>query len=172
MNQPNPETFMQLFSSHHRRLYGFVRSLVGNPEDAEDIVNQTVMVMWRKFETYESDTNFAAWALQIARLEVMNFRRRTTPQQRLFDDELFDQLADEALVVNNTLPDARLDALRECLKKLPEDSRRLIGMFYEQEMPVVKIAAAIDRSDKTIYRLIANIHQVLLACVRRTMTEL
>jgi RNA polymerase sigma-70 factor (ECF subfamily) len=130
------------------------------------------MVMWRKFETYEPDTNFAAWALHIARLEVMNFRRRATPQQRLFDDELFDQIADEALVVNNTLPDARLDALRECLQKLPEESRRLIGMFYEQEMPVAKIAAAIDRSDKTIYRLIANIHQMLLACVRRTMAEL
>ncbi|MBI1369957.1 MAG: sigma-70 family RNA polymerase sigma factor [Planctomycetes bacterium] len=162
---------MHLFTAHQRRLYGFIRSLVANPADAEDLVQQTVTILWRKFDTFEPGSDFAAWALATARLEVMNFRRRASAKQTLFDDQLFEQLADEAAAVHEQY-DARREALAVCLTKLPEESRRLIGMFYEKEMPIDRIAREIERSDKTVYRLIAKAHHLLLACIRKTVAEL
>lgn len=171
MTQADPEQFMQLFSANQRRLYGYIRSLVANPADAEDLVQQTVTILWRKFDTFEPGSDFAAWALKTARLEVYNHRRRLEPAQRLFDDALFDQLADIAESVSAET-DVRREALRACLDKLPADSRRLISQFYEQELGVQQIAKVINRSDKTVYRLLSKVHHMLLACVRRTMGEL
>ena len=53
---PDPtavEEFMRLFGAHRRRLYQFILSLVPNVQDAEDVLQETNIILWRKFGGYQ-----------------------------------------------------------------------------------------------------------------------
>ena len=71
------ERFMRHLMGNEHRIYGFILSLVHNWSDADDLLQDVTAIMWRKFDLYEPGTNFCAWALKIARFEVLNFRKKT-----------------------------------------------------------------------------------------------
>jgi DNA-directed RNA polymerase specialized sigma24 family protein len=74
-----PEQFMRLFLTNQRRFYGLILSLVTNPTDADDILQEVSVRMWQKYCEFKPGTDFAAWGLRFARFEAMNFlktRRR------------------------------------------------------------------------------------------------
>lgn len=71
MNSPE---FLQLLTSHQSRIYAYILSLVFDRTQADDLLQETNAVLWRKAEEFETGTNFVAWAFQIAYYEVMQQR--------------------------------------------------------------------------------------------------
>ena len=67
---------MRLYVVNERRIYGFIFALIHDWSAAEDILQDTAQVMWSKFDTFDPGTNFVAWALCIARYQVMDYRKR------------------------------------------------------------------------------------------------
>ncbi|MHC4879876.1 MAG: sigma factor, partial [Planctomycetota bacterium] len=90
------EEFVQLFSRNQRRLYLHIIGQVGNPDDAEEILQETNVVIWSKFDRFELGTNFIAWSFQIANYEVLKFRDRKRASRMVFSDELIGTLAQES----------------------------------------------------------------------------
>ena len=68
--------FTALLLQNQKRIYGLILSLVPNGPDADDIMQEACSVMWKKFETFEEGTNFAAWALRIAALVLAMGRQK------------------------------------------------------------------------------------------------
>ena len=68
------ERFMDLVTQHQGRLFGYIYAMVQNVSDTQDLHQQTLMVLWRKFSQYTEDTSFLAWATRIAQIEVLRFR--------------------------------------------------------------------------------------------------
>ena len=58
--------FGELLAECHRDLFTFIYSLVQHHADAEDVYQQVAVVLWKKFDTFEIGTNFAAWATTVA----------------------------------------------------------------------------------------------------------
>src|SRR5688572_13921046 len=56
------EAFAPLFSRNARRIYGFIMTLVFNHQDAEEVFQNTSIVLWNKFAEFRPDSNFFAWA--------------------------------------------------------------------------------------------------------------
>ena len=73
---PKHEEFMALFVRHETAIHSFLTSLLANLDDAEVVMQETGMAMWKKFDQFETGTSFRNWAFQIARFEAMNFRRK------------------------------------------------------------------------------------------------
>ena len=69
------DEFVRQLNAAHRRLLGYLVSLLGNRHDAEDVLQRACVTMWRKFETFERGTKFAAWASTVAFYEARNFQR-------------------------------------------------------------------------------------------------
>jgi RNA polymerase sigma-70 factor (ECF subfamily) len=165
------ELFTRLFAANQRRIYGLIRSLVINPADVEEIFQESVTVLWRKFGTFEPGTDFVAWSLKVARLQVMAFRKKAPRAGSLvFSAALLDQLADE---VESLQPEVqpRKEALRRCMAKLSADDRQLIDLRYESEVSPQKLAEQVGVSVATVYRTLGRIHDRLLACIRRSIAE-
>src|SRR3954468_20850609 len=80
------ERFLKLFLAHERRIFGFLLALVPDWSDAEDLLQETSVVMWRKLYNFEPGTDFAAWALSIARYQVLDHRKRRKRDRVLFSD--------------------------------------------------------------------------------------
>jgi RNA polymerase sigma-70 factor (ECF subfamily) len=162
------ERFMRLFIAHERRMRGFILALVPDWTDAQDILQEASAVMWRKFDQFQPGTDFAAWALAICRFQVMDYRKRRMARAGRFSSGLVEALADQIASRQPEL-DARHEALRACLAKLPDRQRRLIRWRYEEGATTRSVAQRIDRSIDAVYKSLNKIHQSLLDCVRRTM---
>jgi RNA polymerase sigma factor (sigma-70 family) len=87
------EEFVRLLNGAHALLLRYVTSLVANRHDAEDVMQRASVVMWKRFGTFESGTDFVAWATTVAFYEVRNFQRVTGRSRPEFDDDLMQTLA-------------------------------------------------------------------------------
>jgi len=67
---------MRLFLASERRIHGFLLVLVPHWADVDDLLQDTAAVLWRKFDEFEPDCDFIAWALSIARFQVLNYRKK------------------------------------------------------------------------------------------------
>jgi len=155
--------FMTLLVSNQRKIHAFILSLVPHKSDSEDIMQDTLTEMWKKFDQYESGTNFARWGITIAKFKVLNFRRKTKKSR--FSDKFIELLHAESQSSLDTM-DARIDTLRECIKKLSSKELKLLRLRYENDLTFRKIASIYGYSHQAICKAISLIHARLVQCVR------
>src|SRR5260221_6886232 len=87
---------MRLMTQHQRRIFGYIYTLVPDRHDAEDILQETSVVICEKFEQFQAGTDFAAWACQIAYWEVRPARQKFPRAKVVFDQEAVDAAAQTA----------------------------------------------------------------------------
>jgi RNA polymerase sigma-70 factor (ECF subfamily) len=162
------ERFAQLLATCQRRVFLYILSLVQNAADAEEILQETNLVLWRKFDEFEPGTAFDRWACRIAYYEVLKHREKKSPGERLFSGEFIASLATEA-EQSGELADARRDALLRCLGKLSERDRRLVTERYRERATTRSVAAALGRSVQGARKSLHRIRMALLACIERTL---
>jgi RNA polymerase sigma-70 factor (ECF subfamily) len=159
------EQFMTLYSGHQRRLYLYTMTLLPASVDAEDVLQQTNLVLWRKFDEYRPGTNFFAWACQITRYEVLKYRERRARAAKLLDPDVFDQLADVAIDHVEHLDEFHRLALLDCMQRLSPADRDLMRRRYAEAAEVRAIAADMNRSPNAVSKSLGRIRRLLLDCI-------
>jgi RNA polymerase sigma-70 factor len=167
-NEPNREEFARLFARHARQVYAFIMTLVFSHHDAEEVFQNTNVVLWDKFGEFRPGTNFFAWASRIAYFEVLNLMKQR--RVSLLSAQAIDALAAEATALSDQST-ARMDALGECLARLTPADREMIQDRYFYQHPPKQIAAMRSRSLDSVYRALSRIHNLLLDCVERTLAR-
>lgn len=163
--------FEQYFSQCESEIQAFVFTLLPHWPDAEDIVQRTRIVLWQKFSTFEPGTSFKAWALQVARFEVNNFRRTQRSDKLCFDDALVDSLAEVRTTLADEL-DRRRSVLDDCMSKLRASDRQIIRHCYGPKATTTKEAAdRLRRPVNTLYKALNRIRRTLLECVKQATGE-
>ena len=163
---PN-EKFLALFVKNQKRIFSFIQALVPHRTDAEDLMQETVMAMWRMFDLFSPDGNFSAWGIKIARLRILTYRKKNNYCVRL-SNEAFEKVLQQIETIND-FSNARLEALENCLGKLSKEDSRLLQMRYYKGITIKKIADQIGRSAQGMYKVFARIHAALQQCVNRTL---
>lgn len=162
------EQFLKLFLKENKRLFGFIVACVPSFSDAEDILQEVAATLWRKFDTFEEDSNFYGWAKQIAKYEISYYYRQKKKNVWKFDHDVLENIMDinEALDKSS---DGRAIALQGCLKKLHESDINLIKLRYQRNMPARKIALDSDVSVSLLYKRLSAIYMMLRKCINRTL---
>jgi RNA polymerase sigma-70 factor (ECF subfamily) len=167
---PTSDDFVALLTGSQRKLHAYIFSLVWNPADADDILQETNLVLLKKASEYDSSREFLPWALTIARFQTLAGLKRRQRLRFVFDDTLAAFLADDAAREDPVLEARRL-ALATCLQKLPVTSRELLVRRYEPKAVVGDMAAALGLSLKTLSDRLRRTRQKLLDCINRTLAE-
>lgn len=167
-NQDQVQTFLKLFSTYQHRIYGYIMSLTGDWNQADDIYQETMSVLWVKFDQYIPETDFLAWAFKIAYFQVLSHQKKATVRRKYFSRQTIDQLT-EAAALSGSDSDESLDALRKCIQQLPEYSKTLLSLRYEDSATVVKIAQRMKQSVNTLYKEYQRIHTQLFRCIRKQL---
>jgi RNA polymerase sigma-70 factor (ECF subfamily) len=154
---------------HQRRLYAFICALVRNPADAEDVLQECNLVLWRKSAEFQAGTDFLSWAFRIAQLQVIAFRKKQARACEPFDDALIAQLADEAPRHLKEHFDRRLQALLDCLQRLRPEQRALLARRYEPGGSVNEMARASGRAPKAVSEALRRIRDTLMQCIERKL---
>ena len=164
------EAFVAFHARNHTRIAAFIHTLVPSWEDAEEIVQDTMLVLWRKFDQFDPTTSFFSWAARVAQYEVLNYRRSKKKQVRVLDDEVLEAIAQTAL---RQLDDIELhrEALEHCIKKLPARDREIIALRYQEESTVEAVANAVQRTAGHVQRLLRKIRAGLIRCIHIRLSE-
>ena len=162
------DNFIALYTSHEARLRAFILSLVPRWSDAEEIAQRCSMILWKKFDQFRLGTSFFAWACQIARLEVKEYRKSAGRQRVLFTDAFVDAVATEVFEMQAELPN-RLRILQICIEKLPPKHRELLRLRYNEGKSVKSLARTLNRSLDAVYKGLSRIRQMLHDCISRTL---
>lgn len=164
------EEFVTLLTTAHDRLFGYLMSLLGRWHDAQDVLQSSSLLMWRKFDTYETGSNFVAWASTICFYEAKNFRRLTARSHLKFDDDLLATLASERLV-DLDLQGQRIAALEQCLNDVGLAEREFLRAAYTEHGGIAELAAKLQRAPRTLYNKLTVLRRRLTECVQRRLQE-
>jgi RNA polymerase sigma-70 factor, ECF subfamily len=163
------DRFAELFARHHRRIYTYISSLLVRRDEVDDVFQQTCMVLWKKWDQYSPELDFASWGCGIARNEVRNFLRVRKGKAVHLSEQVMDKLSDEHFELDHT-SDERRQALLACLGKLPERQRKLIEGCYRGSLPVRAIAESMRLAPSALYMKLHRIRRALLDCITLTMS--
>ena len=165
---PKHEEFMALFVRHEPAIHSFLASLLANLDDAEVVMQETSMAMWKKFGQFETGTSFRNWAFQIARFEAMNFRRKRQRDRHFFSDELVRLLADDAAQHAAQLEEERR-VLAHCVAKLDSRDRGLLAGCYREGATIKAYAERVGRTPNAVRKHLAKVRTALSLCVQQTL---
>ena len=87
--------FVTLLTNSQSRLYAYILSLTGDREQAQEVLQETNLVLWEKVATFEIGSNFIAWSFRTAYYQVLAQRKRISRNRIVFDDELIGGLAED-----------------------------------------------------------------------------
>lgn len=162
------ERSLALITQHQRRLYTYILSLVYRVQDAQDILQETNLVLWRKREKGLEVRDFRSWACRVAYIQVLAYRKRNVRDRLFFDCDLLEQLANKTEEFGPS--DHYLEALQACLLKLPEHSREMVAMRYDSPGSVSQIAESTGRSVAAVSQALYRVRHRLLQCVRSSLS--
>lgn len=160
----NRTRLLSLWTQHQRQVSGYIHALVPSRHDADDILQETSMVVCRKFEEFTEGTDFVAWACQIAWWQIRAARQKFARSKVVFNDELMETLAPQFAEMAREV-DERHEALGRCLKKLHPRDRELVLTRYEDGQGVEAAARRTGRTLEAAYRALNRIRKLLFDCV-------
>ena len=158
------QRFLSLFLRSEREVFRYVAVLVPNVTDAEDIVQQTAMALWEKFDAYDPSQPFTPWACRFALNKARQWIERRQRWQALLDRGLAEELMQRR---QELLPDfeLRLKHLEGCLGKLPQEQRSLVKWYYYERTNIETLAQRSGRSEAATYKMLQRIRHALQVCV-------
>lgn len=172
MSQPDRQAeFAELIANHQSQIYGFVRAMVRLTDDAQDLHQQTLAVLWHKFDQFEAGTNFLAWALRVAELEVRIFRRQRHLVTGLSED-VMSQLAVTFYEASESgALDERKAALTGCLEKLSSEDRSLVNQVYLEQQRINQVAQRLNRLPQSVSNSLRRIRRSLFECIESSVAR-
>ena len=162
--------FIRLFTAHEAHLSAFALSLIPNWADADDVLQQTNLVLWRKFGQFQPGSNFFSWASRILYLEAKEFRKKQLRSRLRFSDEFLETVAQQVEATADEMAE-RQRVLQHCVGQLREPQRELLRLRYEEGGDIEAIAAALGRSVKTIYNGLGAMRKALVECADRQLRK-
>lgn len=168
IKEPRMDEFVELYATHHKHLYRYLASLLPTAVDVDDVLQETCVVLWREFESFESGTNFWAWSSRVAFNQVRAWRSRQKRERLLFSEGFLEAVSNE-LVVNRDQYVERDIAMNQCLKQLPAEHRTMLKQRYMDEQSIESLAEQFERTTTAVYRLLSRIRHALHECISRRL---
>ncbi len=166
----DPAAFTRLFIRHRGMVSSYLLSLVHDPNDAEDLLQDVAVNLMQKFDDFDG-RDFGAWARQVARWHVLNHWRSETRYQRALRGSTLD-LLDEAFAADEAQAgtwEARKSALIRCLAGLGARLRGAVEMRYVNGFSLAQIAARLGKRESAVQMAMARTRDRLAECVRRSL---
>ncbi len=162
----------RMLMQHRSALYSYIFACVRNHADAEDVLQTTTVAVMEAAEQLRDADGFLPWAREIARRRVLAHRRGTAREQPS-DPDLVLALADAAERLDEREPiGPRQLALRDCLDRLPPNSKLLITSRYDPESgDAAELAEKFGHSVQSVYARIKRIKLALRKCVERRIAR-
>jgi RNA polymerase sigma-70 factor (ECF subfamily) len=168
MREHDQERFTRLWTQAQPAIAGYVGALAPDAHAADDLLQDIAVALLRKFPDYDPQRPFIAWAMGIAKIQLLTLRRDRARAATRFRPETVESLAE---VWQELLPevDERRLALSECLQRVAGRGRELLTLRYEQALEPQEIAARLGLAGGAVRVALARVRATLHECIERRL---
>lgn len=161
------EAFKLLLNKYQQKIYWHVRRLVVNHDDADDLVQDAFIKVWKNLSTFRNDAQLYTWIYRIATNECLTFLNKKKQQNNIPLDEVSPQLAmslKEGSYFNGNQAELKL---QQALLTLPEKQRLVFNMKYFDDLKYEEISEILGTSvgglKASFHHAVKKIEQFLLS---------
>lgn len=158
------QQFLSLFLRSEREIFRYVAVFVPNVTDAEDVVQQTALALWEKFDAYDPTQPFTPWACRFALNKARQWIERRQRWQALLEHGLAEELARRREELQPQI-ETRLKHLERCIGKLPETQRSLVKGYYYERANIETLAERFGRTEAATYKMLQRVRHSLRLCL-------
>ncbi|MCX2479156.1 RNA polymerase sigma factor [Pedobacter sp. MC2016-15] len=140
------EAFNLLISKYQEKIYWHVRRLVIDHDDADDLVQEVFIKVWKSLAKFRNDSKLYTWIYRIATNECITFLNKKKQRNQTPLDEVSDELS-ESLVASSYFNGDKIQMkLQQALLTLPEKQRLIFNMKYYDDLKYDEISAILGTS--------------------------
>ena len=155
-----------MFVKNQRRIYGYILTVVPDCNEADDLFQQTSLVLWEKAGEFRPEGDFVRWANGIAMNIIRNYRVKKRRDRHWFSDEMMARIAEVRAEKSEWLERA-LAALGTCMDDLAPLDRELLVLCYEGRQSIRRVSEDLGRTENSVYQRLHRIRAKLLDCIER-----
>lgn len=167
---PDQSDFLGRFLPVQPMLRGYLLTLTRNHAEADDLLQEVAAVLWRKFEEFDASRDFTAWAMGMARIQALRWRRSVARSRVILSEETIARLAETACAeAEESAGTERRPSLATCLDKLPPLHREIVQLRFTHDQPLAAIGASLGKSEQAVQMLMVRIRRWLKECIEKTL---
>jgi len=167
MPQPDgPQDFASIYDRYFPRVYGFIRSQVGDPVEADDVASRVFERVLDRLASFRPERGaFDSWLFAIVRNSVRDHFRARRWRALLFRDDAPEPAAREPAAVERLLADEERSQLLRALQELDERGREVLGLKFQAGLTNRQIAEVLDLGEShvgvLVYRAVKKLQAAL-----------
>lgn len=161
------EEILQCLMKSRTRVSAAAWVVVSDAHAAEDIFQNVALKAMTRDVVFETEGALMSWVFITARREGIDWLRKHRREAQCLDAEILDLLDREWQVVAPS--GEKVDALRDCIDSLPEESKRLLQLRYHDGYPCDDVARKLGVGLNAVYKRISRLHESLRECVECKM---
>ncbi|HZO91625.1 MAG TPA: RNA polymerase sigma factor [Chthonomonadaceae bacterium] len=158
--QGDERAFVQLVRRYRQALVRYVRSRIGHPDDAEDVLQETLLAAWVGLHQLRDPTSVRAWLLQVAHHRCQDYfrakGRRDVPTEERHLEQYANRFGLRQYRQARTLTEAM-----EALEAMPMAERETARRFYLEGLTIAEIAAQTQCPPGTVKRRLFQARNLL-----------
>lgn len=158
------EAFERLLVPHLPMLLAYCRTILGDAHLAEDAVQESSLIAFRKLNHFFPEADFATWLKAIARLEALSARRLSHRGSKLVAEALIEEAYEDPAPPELGREE---QALARCLERLQDRARHVVRSYYFEGSKLTRIAEALRMNLNTVKWVLYRARLGLLECVAR-----
>lgn len=140
------KAFEVLIDTYKQRLYWHIRGIVLNHDDADDVLQNTFIKVFRNIDGFKGDSKLYSWMYRIATNEALSFLKSKSKKQGISNEELQNQMLDNLQADVYFEGDEIQLKLQKAIATLPEKQKLVFNMKYFQELKYAEISEILETS--------------------------
>jgi RNA polymerase sigma-70 factor (family 1) len=140
------QAFNLLVRKYQKRLYWHIRRIVIDHDDADDVVQNTFIKVWKNLEGFKEDSQLYTWLYRIATNESLTFLRQKKADRNIPLDEVDHSLSDSLSAGDHFNGDEIQKKLQQAILTLPDKQRIVFNMKYFEEMKYEEMSQVLETS--------------------------
>ena len=139
--------FRELVTLYKERLYWHIRNIVKSHDDADDVLQNTFIKVYKNIDGFNGDSKLYSWMYRIATNESLTFIKKRAKQMQISNEEV------NQLAINNLEADVYFEGdviqlkLQQAISTLPEKQQLVFNMKYFQEITYKNMSEILDTSE-------------------------
>jgi len=161
----NEQEVLQTLMNWRSRISAAAWVVVHDTHAAEDIFQNVALKAMTKNVTFDSEAAVRSWAFITARREGIDWLRKHKHEKNCLDDSILEILENDWICEPAAASGTRVEALRECLDSIPENSRQLLRLRYFEGYSCEEVASQLGAGLNAVYKRVSRLHQSLKTCI-------
>ena len=150
-------------------LMSYARSLLGSYSAADDVVQEALLVVFKKYDQFREGTSMLAWCRSIVRIEVLRARQRQQRDRTLADCLLNDAISEAfdefQLERRKDQAESWRDALRGCFENVPQRGQKVLTARFTDDLSYQQIGDSLGMSIEAVRKALFRLKKQIRSCV-------